>query len=240
VTPNAPPRVKVSDKDLQQIVDKAIESGWTVTYSRGNHLIFRSPDRSKPSIYTGSTPSDWRSNKNFKSTLKRHGLETNPMFPNAAKKTSRKAAPLKAKTELGIYNAVAAVRDAHKAEQLTFLPPGVVSKLKKLPAGLYKYGWGAKKGEQIVPFKKSTTVGGALTSMRIGSKASGEYHWLVDNHDKYPVVIRIVNGSGKTEYRVEEYAAKLKPHAMVAVERAKAKTSRMKRSAHPRRTSRLR
>jgi hypothetical protein len=109
-------------------------------------------------------------------------------------------------SELGTFGAVAKVRDAAPREQLGFMPPGLVKKLRSLPPGIYKYGHGSKKGEAITRFSKAS-LKGAITSTRIGARAVAEHHWVIDNYDpKYPVVIRVINDKGKTTFRVEEYA----------------------------------
>lgn len=115
--------------------------------------------------------------------------------------------PKRAKmSELGVWEAIGTVREAHPHEHLNVLPPGVAAKFKKLPPGLYKYGYGPKKGEVITQFKKAT-LKGAMTSTRIGASKVGEYHWVVDNFDpKFPVVVRGIDDHGKTYFRIEEYA----------------------------------
>lgn len=110
-------------------------------------------------------------------------------------------------SEMGVWQAVAAVRESGRpSEVASVLPPGVAAKFKKLAPGLYKYGYGPKKGEVIVRFKNAG-LKGAITSTRIGAKAVGEHHWVVDNFDpKFPVVIRGIDDRGGTYWRVEEYA----------------------------------
>ena len=151
---------------------------------------------------------------------------------NAARKTSRQVpkAPRRAphqvkfSTESKIGEAIWKVREDASREQLGFMPPGLAARLRKLEPGLYKYGWGPKRGEVLQRYKNAT-IGGAMTSLRIGSRAAGEFHWLIDNHDGYPVVIRIIDASGKSAYRVEEYANMERP-ALVAVQLARQAVSR--------------
>lgn len=129
-----------------------------------------------------------------------------PMLKNA-RRTSRPAKPKF--SELGIVMAVGTVRSSSTPKKADVLPPGVAAKFKKLPPGIYKYGWGPKKGEVIQKFK-SASLRGALTSARIGAKAVHEYHWVVDNFDpSFPVVIRGIDDQGKTFFRVEEFAQQL-------------------------------
>jgi hypothetical protein len=118
-------------------------------------------------------------------------------------------------SEMGVWQAVAAVRESGRPSEVAgVLPPGVAAKFKKLAPGLYKYGYGPKKGEVIVQFKNAG-LKGAITSTRIGAKAVGEHHWVVDNFDpKFPVVIRGIDDRGGTYWRVEEFA---KQHARVPV-----------------------
>jgi hypothetical protein len=116
------------------------------------------------------------------------------------------------------------VRESGRPSEVAgVLPPGVAAKFKHLAPGLYKYGYGPKRGEAIVRFKNAS-LKGALTSTRIGAKAVGEYHWVVDNFDpKFPVVIRGIDDHGGTYWRVEEYA---KQHARVPVMVKRGATSR--------------
>jgi hypothetical protein len=129
------------------------------------------------------------------------------VVPGATQVGARRTRPKPPKfSELGTWEAIGIVRDAHPIEHLHVLPPGVAAKFKKLPPGLYKYGWGPKKGETITQFKKAT-LKGALTSTRIGASKAGQYHWVVDNFDpKFPVVVRGIDDRGRSYFRIEEYA----------------------------------
>jgi hypothetical protein len=123
-------------------------------------------------------------------------------------------------SELGVWAAIGAVREAHPREHLDVLPPGVAAKFKRLPPGLYKYGYGPKKGEVITQFKKAT-LKGAMTSTRIGAKAVGEYHWVVDNFDpSFPVVVRGIDDHGRSYFRIEEYAKKFEKVPVMAHRKA--------------------
>jgi hypothetical protein len=114
---------------------------------------------------------------------------------------------LGAATELKIWDAVGLVREAKTREQLSFLPPGVAAKVKAKGPGIYRYGYG-RKGEALIKYK-TDDLNGVLTSARIASSKSGETHYVIDNRGGYPVVIRIMDTKGRTQYRVEEYAKKL-------------------------------
>jgi len=51
----------------------AMERGWEVSLTNGGHLKFVSPTGAV--LFTSSTASDWRTWKNFRSQLRRHGLD---------------------------------------------------------------------------------------------------------------------------------------------------------------------
>jgi hypothetical protein len=51
----------------------AMERGWQVSITNGGHLKFVSPTGTV--LFTSSTPSDWRAWKNFRSQLRRQGLD---------------------------------------------------------------------------------------------------------------------------------------------------------------------
>ena len=112
---------------------------------------------------------------------------------------------------MGVWNAIGAARALGPQNQANrVLPPGVASHFKKLPPGLYKYGFSPKKGEGV--FLKFTTpsIRGAMTSTRIGASKVNEYHWLVDNFDpSFPVVVRGIDDRGHSFFRIEEYAKAL-------------------------------
>ena len=155
-------------------------------------------------------------------TAKRIKAELNAMLKsprrNAAKKSSKPKPPKF--SDLGVYDSVARVRQSGSPTEMAgLLPPGVAAKFKKLPPGLYKYGWGPKKGEAIVQFKNAS-LRGALTSTRIGASKVGEYHWVVDNYDpKFPVIIRGIDDKGRSYFRVEEYAQKYAKVPVYAVKK---------------------
>lgn len=129
-------------------------------------------------------------------------------------------------SEMSVWSSVGAVRSAgHPNIMAGMLPPGVAKKFRHLPPGLYKYGYGPKKGESIVQFKNAS-LKGALTSTRIGASKVGEYHWVVDNFDpKFPVIIRGIDDHGRSYFRVEEYAKSLikKPVAVTVKRTSHAK-----------------
>lgn len=115
-------------------------------------------------------------------------------------------ARLKASTVFKLSESIGVVRDAAPAEQKGFMPPGVASRISKMGPGYYSYGFG-KRGESLRRFPRAD-MSGALTSTRIAASRSGETHYFIDNAAGYPVVVRIFEPSGKTVFRVEEYAQK--------------------------------
>jgi len=124
-----------------------------------------------------------------------------------------------AKTELAIEEGIAIVRDLRPSEQKHFMPASVWSRLRSMPPGLYRYGSG-KKRENVLQ-RISTDLAGALANTRIAARYGGEMHWLIDNRGGYPVVVRMVDQSSHSVYRVEEYARKLeRVPAMVERRRA--------------------
>ncbi len=140
---------------------------------------------------------------------------------NPRRSSHARAKPTKM-SELGVWEAIGAVRAAHPREHLDVLPPGVVAKFKKLPPGLYKYGFG-NKGEAISRFKNAT-LKGAMTSTRIGASKVGQYHWLVDNFDpSFPVVVRGIDDHGRSYFRIEEYAKRFERVPVYAQRRASAR-----------------
>lgn len=127
-------------------------------------------------------------------------------------------------SDLGVLAAVGVVRAEASREAKGMLPPGVASRLSKMPPGIYKLGYGPKKGEVLQRFTSAKNLRNMLTSTRIGAKASGEFHWVIDAFDpSRPVVIRGIDGSGKTVFRVEEYARQL-VREPVAVVRSRSKS----------------
>jgi hypothetical protein len=127
--------------------------------------------------------------------------------PWLRRNASKKAAPKF--NELTIWDAVGTVRAAKPREMRDTLPPGLAAKFKKLAPGLYKYGYGPKKGETIVKFTNAS-LKGAMTSTRIGASKVHEYHWVIDNFDpNFPVIIRGIDDRGRSYFRVEEYAKSL-------------------------------
>lgn len=136
-------------------------------------------------------------------------------------------------SELGTFDAVGIVRRAAPREQLGFMAPGLVKMLRDMPPGIYKYGHGPKRGQVITKFTKAS-LRGALTSTRIGARSAGEHHWVIDNYDpSYPVVIRIIDGDGKSVFRVEQYAQTLAGEKVAVARRSKARRSSVKRNPVP-------
>lgn len=56
-------------KDLRTLAKKLKKAGWTVEVNGRGHVKFTSPVGAV--VSTSATPSDWRSFKNFKATLRR-------------------------------------------------------------------------------------------------------------------------------------------------------------------------
>lgn len=160
----------------------------SVTLDEANDVI------SKSSLQTWDAPKQnrRRSSRRVRRNATRRSSHARPKPPKFS--------------EMAIWQAVATVRETGKSSEVaSILPPGVAAKFKRLAPGLYKYGYGPKKGEVFVQFKNAT-LKGAMTSTRIGAKAVGEYHWVVDNFDpKFPVVIRGIDDRGGTYWRIEEH-----------------------------------
>jgi hypothetical protein len=178
----------------KQLAHAIREAGAHDVIAGTEHVIFRTDDLDALKARAGIAKPflDFRGVKMVNANVGRRSSHARPKSPRF--------------NELGAWEAIGAVRDARPKEHLDVLPPGVAAKFKKLPPGLYKYGYGPKKGEAIVRFKKAT-LKGALTSTRIGAKAVSEQHYVVDNFDpKFPVVVRGIDGDGHTNFRIEEYA----------------------------------
>lgn len=129
------------------------------------------------------------------------------VFNIGGRRITVNAALLKKKTKLKIEEGIELVRDAKPKPQKKFIPFGGFSKLKRRKPGLYRLGEGGWK--TLLRFNDNVTLGAAIANNRIAADKSNEYHWLIDVHGGYPVVIRIANTEGKTTYRVEEYAKKI-------------------------------
>ena len=181
----------------------------------GSLVIVTSSGRSEVS-YRRFKPTRFQHDDTYSIAARAWATNFKPaVTPNAGRRSSH-ARPKSPKfSEMAIWESVARVRESGRPSEVAgVLPPGVATKFKHLAPGLYKYGYGPKKGEVIVQFKNAS-LKGALTSTRIGAKAVGEFHWVVDNFDpKFPVVIRGIDDHGATYWRVEEYA---KQHARVPV-----------------------
>jgi biotin operon repressor len=67
-----------SNKEINDLVQKARSQGWTVLHSGGGHLIFRSPDKTVPQIVVAGTPGGGnRSVENTIARLRKAGLSVN-------------------------------------------------------------------------------------------------------------------------------------------------------------------
>jgi len=58
-------------KDLHKLIRDVKAQGWRVEHTGRNHLAFRSPQGG--TVYTASTPSDYRATKNIRKMLRRYG-----------------------------------------------------------------------------------------------------------------------------------------------------------------------
>lgn len=56
-------------KQLRGLIEFALQYGWTVVRTPGGHLKFSKPGL--PPIYTGSTASDYRAERNARAQLRR-------------------------------------------------------------------------------------------------------------------------------------------------------------------------
>ena len=188
-----------------QVIVRGSNAGG-VSYSLAN------PKHQPPAVYSISH-GGWAAN--FKKT---------DVSRNAGRRTSRPAKPKF--SDIGVLTAVGVVRSSATQKESDVLPPGIASKFKKLPPGIYKYGYGPKKGEVIQRFKNAS-LRGALTSTRIGAKSVGEYHWVVDNFDpSFPVVIRGIDDQGKTFFRVEEFAKQFEREPAMVRRRSQGESAR--------------
>lgn len=61
-------------KQLRGLIDFALREGWEVVRTSGGHLKFMKPGLSP--IYTGSTASDYRAERNARAQLRRAGRQT--------------------------------------------------------------------------------------------------------------------------------------------------------------------
>lgn len=67
----AKPRIQ---KDLRPLYQEALSQGWRVEKRKNSgHNVWISPRGRK--VFHSSSPSDWRSNRNFTAMLKRQGLQ---------------------------------------------------------------------------------------------------------------------------------------------------------------------
>lgn len=62
--------------DYRPLAKLARDAGWTITFTRKNHLAWTSPDGK--TVFSPSTPSDYRSLPRVISKLRRAGLNTRP------------------------------------------------------------------------------------------------------------------------------------------------------------------
>jgi hypothetical protein len=62
-------------RDLRPAAKAALEQGWTIQFTRGNHLRWMPPDPTVGFVTSGQTVSDRCSIKNMTARLRRHGLD---------------------------------------------------------------------------------------------------------------------------------------------------------------------
>ena len=63
-------------KEISTLVNAAEKAGWKVRKnSRGGHIMFYPPDKSKEVITVSSSPSDYRAIVNIRRDLKKAGLK---------------------------------------------------------------------------------------------------------------------------------------------------------------------
>lgn len=114
------------------------------------------------------------------------------------------------------------VRTSRPKAMSNMFPPGLRTKLKKLPPGVYKWGVGPKRGETLTRFTKAS-VKGAITSSRIGASKAESFHLVIDNFDpSFPVILRGIDDRGRTTFRIEEFAEAKVP-AMALLKKASRK-----------------
>ncbi len=63
------------NKNLRDLLNAAMEQGWAVSRTRNGHWRCVPPEPNNPIVVTGSTASDRRSLSNFRSQLRRGGLD---------------------------------------------------------------------------------------------------------------------------------------------------------------------
>jgi predicted RNA binding protein YcfA (HicA-like mRNA interferase family) len=64
--------MKLTHKELRQLVEQAVEQGWIVNLTSGSHLRWKAPDGAL--FFTASTPSDRRALLNIRRDLLNHGF----------------------------------------------------------------------------------------------------------------------------------------------------------------------
>lgn len=64
-----------SSDQTEKLMRIARDQGWVVEQTKGGHVLFMPADKKFGPIFTSSTPSDWRSEKNLRSRLRRAGLK---------------------------------------------------------------------------------------------------------------------------------------------------------------------
>lgn len=63
----------ITDRELKKIALVAVEQGWRITMTGSGHLRWLPPQGGSP-VFTASTPDDYRTVRNCRSSLRRAGL----------------------------------------------------------------------------------------------------------------------------------------------------------------------
>jgi hypothetical protein len=68
-------RPKAREKDLDKLVKKAWDAGWTCVERKSNYILCYPPDRNQGPVVVKCTPSEGRYLKNVRAAFGRAGLE---------------------------------------------------------------------------------------------------------------------------------------------------------------------
>lgn len=61
-------------KELKEVLREAERQGWTVTETGGGHYKLVPPNKDKPIVYIGKTPSDFRALANIIARMRKSGF----------------------------------------------------------------------------------------------------------------------------------------------------------------------
>lgn len=64
---------QVVHRDLRDLAKAAVQAGWTLFKTGGDHIKWRSP--SGAIVFSASTPSDFRVARNVRTELRKRGLD---------------------------------------------------------------------------------------------------------------------------------------------------------------------